>query len=1097
MRRNFVSFSAVAAAAVLGLAGCANTGTTTPTGGTITVPDGGAKFDGGADGGGNADASGTAGAPCTKPADCNDKQPCTDDFCSAGKCAFVPNAAPCDDGDPATSGDKCAAGKCGGKAGGGDTISGNDTTVKPDAGTTDTGSPIVGPDLKAGELVINEIMYNPYGAGKVSDDNGEWVEIYNPGDKPIDLAGLIFKSNNDSGKFVVPAGVSLAAKGYALFGCKADEAVNGGLKLAGAWGSVLKLTNAIDGVSIESNGVLIDEVTYDISKAWPNLNGVSLSLSPDTQDAAKNDEANNWCGGVAAMASSDKGSPGVANDACQKDTDKDGLPDSKDNCPSVSNSTQLDTDNNGVGDACEGPVATCGNKAIDAEEGCDDGNKQSGDGCSAWCQPETVVAPASLIITEIMTNPAKVDDDLGEWIELYNPTAAAVVLNGVILQTGTLSPIQHVIEGPAAITVAPKSYALLALVADPAVNGGLPQPSYVYGKIILSATSATLSLHSGGKELDKVAYGPGWPLITGKSMALEVTPTAADQNDVAAGWCKGQATYGLGDFGSPGAANPSCTAAPTDEDGDTIADKVDNCLTAKNTDQADKDTDGAGDACDNCPDVANADQADGDGDGTGNVCEPPGCGNGIIEGSEGCDDGNTKFGDGCTLQCTIEKPLAVGDLFISEILPDSATVIDDVGEWVELYNPTSATIELAGLTVKAGASSATIAGDKSYPIAAGGYVVLAKNVDPAVNGGVQGAISVAKLVLGNSSVVDVKLLAGAIVIDSITYNGAGWPKMAGGTALALDPSAVTATGAKDNDTGALWCYATSPFGKGDKGTPGGINSPCPKDTDLDGVLDGKDNCPTVKNVDQKDGDGDTVGDLCDNCPTVKNASQADDNGDGKGNECQDLPTPVCGNASVEPPESCDDGNTKDGDGCSALCQTEGGAVGVGDLVISEIMMSGNGGNGDVGEWFEIANVSGKDLDLKGLTIAGKTSDTAIAVTASIVIKAGGFAVFGPSSDTTKNGGYTPVMTYSQTGFPLANSGDDTITLKVGTLVLDTVTYDFAAKWPAVVQGKAIQLSGGKLNAKDNDAKESWCYATANYGTGGKFGTPGAANGACP
>ena len=32
-----------------------------------------------------------------------------------------------------------------------------------------------------------------------------------------------------------------------------------------------------------------------------------------------------------------------------------------------------------------------------------------------------------------------------------------------------------------------------------------------------------------------------------------------------------------------------------------------------------------------------------------------GCGNGIIEGMEVCDDGNTNFGDGCSSICEIES----------------------------------------------------------------------------------------------------------------------------------------------------------------------------------------------------------------------------------------------------------------------------------------------------------------------------------------------------------------------------------------------------------------------------------------------------------
>ncbi len=38
-------------------------------------------------------------------------------------------------------------------------------------------------------------------------------------------------------------------------------------------------------------------------------------------------------------------------------------------------------------------------------------------------------------------------------------------------------------------------------------------------------------------------------------------------------------------------------------------------------------------------------------------------------------------------------------------------------------------------------------------------------------------------------------------------------------------------------------------------------------------------------------------------------------------------TPVCGNGVVEGSEQCDDGNTVDGDGCSATCTTEAGGGG--------------------------------------------------------------------------------------------------------------------------------------------------------------------------
>jgi hypothetical protein len=80
------------------------------------------------------------------------------------------------------------------------------------------------------------------------------------------------------------------------------------------------------------------------------------------------------------------------------------------------------------------------------------------------------------------------------------------------------------------------------------------------------------------------------------------------------------------------------------------------------------------------------------------------------------------------------------------------------------------------------------------------------------------------------------------------------------------------------------------------------------DTDLDGIPDASDNCPTVANPGQQDGGGglevpaDGVGDACDNCVTVSNprvadtflatnpwatltGGQRDDDHDGYGNKC--------------------------------------------------------------------------------------------------------------------------------------------------------------------------------------------------------------------
>jgi hypothetical protein len=88
----------------------------------------------------------------------------------------------------------------------------------------------------------------------------------------------------------------------------------------------------------------------------------------------------------------------------------------------------------------------------------------------------------------------------------------------------------------------------------------------------------------------------------------------------------------------PAGASASITDIGTcTDDGDSLADPIDNCPLVSNEGQADADGDGIGDACeacpdgdgdgdcdaaDNCPAIANANQADTDGDGIGNVCDP-------------------------------------------------------------------------------------------------------------------------------------------------------------------------------------------------------------------------------------------------------------------------------------------------------------------------------------------------------------------------------------------------------------------------------------------------------------------------------------------
>jgi hypothetical protein len=121
-----------------------------------------------------------------------------------------------------------------------------------------------------------------------------------------------------------------------------------------------------------------------------------------------------------------------------------------------------------------------------------------------------------------------------------------------------------------------------------------------------------------------------------------------------------------------------------------------------------------------------------------------------------------------------------------------------------------------------------------------------------------------------------------------------------------------------------------------------VNDPQPNDVDCDRVLDWLDNCPTIKNGDQKNSDGAADGgDACDtdddndgfldrqdNCRTVANPDQADDGpegipGNGIGDAC-DRDTDGDGTGDVQDncpelanPDQLDSDRDGDGDLCDA------------------------------------------------------------------------------------------------------------------------------------------------------------------------------------
>jgi len=162
-----------------------------------------------------------------------------------------------------------------------------------------------------------------------------------------------------------------------------------------------------------------------------------------------------------------------------------------------------------------------------------------------------------LVITEIMQAPLAVDGDFGEWIEVHNRSELDVDLQGLSLLDGSGDGVDIEVS----VVVPAGGYAVLAASADPARNGGLVDVSWAWTwDYRLRNSGQDVRLVYGTVELDVVAYDNGatFPDPEGASMSLAPSATDVDDNDDGARWCEGVTSYGDGDLGTPGEANPPC-----------------------------------------------------------------------------------------------------------------------------------------------------------------------------------------------------------------------------------------------------------------------------------------------------------------------------------------------------------------------------------------------------------------------------------------------------------------------------------------------------------------------------------------------------------
>jgi hypothetical protein len=187
------------------------------------------------------------------------------------------------------------------------------------------------------------------------------------------------------------------------------------------------------------------------------------------------------------------------------------------------------------------------------------------------------------------------------------------------------------------------------------------------------------------------------------------------------------------------------------------------------------------------------------------------------------------------------------------------------------------------------------------------------------------------------------------------------------------------------------------------------------------------------------------------------------------------------------------GGKCESDGCSVAWKTPE----EGEIILTEVFDAGYEEIGGAKNWIELSNVSEHALDLTGCYVQARSPCSVgqkftIAGSGPVVVAAGETFLIADTENPDDNGGITPDFLESE-DVSFGSKIGRAYNMSCNDTIIDQVDW---SEW-SVTAGVALQLSADKTDATSNDDKASWCDATAEYGSEGYKGTPGAANEACP
>lgn len=174
--------------------------------------------------------------------------------------------------------------------------------------------------------------------------------------------------------------------------------------------------------------------------------------------------------------------------------------------------------------------------------------------------PDVLAQPGDVVFSEMMINPQVVDDEDGEWVELYNTASYPIDIGGYQFHDDDVD--HQILEG--SIVVAGHDYVVLCAELSPSVNGGLQCDGQFErlagegGLALANNPDEVVLSRPDGTEIDWLHYTDDW-FDAGIAIGVDPDFLNGGDNDQPSHWCN-QTTVLMsgGEPGTPGMVNDDC-----------------------------------------------------------------------------------------------------------------------------------------------------------------------------------------------------------------------------------------------------------------------------------------------------------------------------------------------------------------------------------------------------------------------------------------------------------------------------------------------------------------------------------------------------------